>query len=677
MKSRTKQLIILLLLLAAALVCLYFLVLRGDGAEKDHPTSVNTRSMAREELILTPASDPAEPNPVDRGFLAVRPLELRSEWTASLSLLIVDSVSQRPIPGVKVYLQGPIRLPSAWSDADGNVSFLQLPMGDYYSSLVHDAYATDLMRHSDSITLKAGEHKEVLVEMSPACIATGRILDARNGKAISGVSIFPNRYEENEAISSDSDGRFEVVTGELKKADLYIRMAGYAPQELLAGCVDGQVDLGDVVLTASWILTGKVIDENGDPLAGVVVQDYPRSRESVPPANSIRTTTDRSGRFRMTGLPTTDEWIFFYREGYASTDAIVNPTTPRDFEVRMFTSCLLVGKVIDSNEAPIDGVTVMAIRSGWGQNSSSVTRNDGNFRLSLHPGYVELWAIHQTTGGQLRKYVTAHCSEEMEPISIVFETDTGVKATGKVLASDGRPVADALVVARSKHNTADLPMRHTSTDESGDFELEVSAEGRYSLNAFSMKLSQNGKLKDLEGDQSGLEIRLKAFSMTGHAPKGGTVEDVRGETIIDYSYCWSSCRRKLDPDIEGRWTRSDRFPIDFPPLWVILKDGSIGRLDSRQFASDDPSVLRVGKGAALFGRLGQGFPDGLTTVQIGTPRVLTKLLIDSEFRFPLLPPGHYKLMLTASDGRRLDIDRIVIRDAEDVDLGELDFSGGE
>jgi hypothetical protein len=640
------------------------------------PAKVDTRAISPEFLVAAPDANPAGPNPMDGGMMAVRPIKEREKWQASLSLLIVNAETKQPIPGVKVYLQGPIRLPPAWSDTDGNATYLGLPAGMYYYSLVHDVYTTSEESAADVIEIAAEDHKEVLLEMRPSCIATGRLVDARTGKPVWGASVFPNRYEENIPTVSDLLGRFRVATGEYKRANLFIQAKGYAPQERMIGCENGEHDLGDVVLTGAWILVGRVVDEQGEPLWGVTVQDYPERLEEAPPQNIIRVRTDGEGRFEMVGLPTTDEVIFFYKEGYASTTANVSPTTPRDFEVRMFAACMLQGKVTDRSGQPVDGVVVMGLRGGWGQDVTAVTDDNGGFSIVANPGRVELFLLHQTSGGQMRRYVTAECVPDGEPVSFEIDTSGEVLATGVVVDDRDLPISGAMVTARAMESNSDAAFssRFTTTDEGGQFELAVPEQGKYVLRAFSFQRIMSGRIENLSGEQRNVTIKLVTFSHLGDEPTKGNVFDADGEPISEFIYCWSQCRERLPADEQGQWARRDSWPIDFPPLWIFLPDGRMGR---HLLTGAEPTVATVGPGAPLTLEIGSSFGSGLVTVELVAGAVLMREAIEHEIRFPLLPPGRYTIILTAADGRRKDLPDILVRDGETQNLGIIEIDSQE
>lgn len=668
--------IILIIALLAIAACLFLCTDEKKSVKKQRPTKVDTTSLTTTEMLL-PVVSPVGNNPVDRGVISVKPLEPRSKWTSSLSFMIMDLKNGKPINGVKVDLQGPISLPSAWSDEDGNVAYSKLPSGIYYANFTHDVYSTNNILHGNLIDLKKGEHKEVLIEMVSSCIVKGRVIDALSGEPLAKVAVFANRYEDNDPVYTKSDGEFSIPTGELNRAEIYLNREGYSPQNVYFGCVDGTHDLGDIVMTASWILRGKVVDENGEPLVGVEVLDYPKKNNMAMGNNLVTAKTDSYGKFSMTGLPTTNEIIFFYKKGYASTNAAVSPTTPQDFEIRMFKECTLTGSVEDNNGQVLEGVTVMAITSRWRENNSIITKADGGFALAVQPGYVQLWLIYRNEGGQIREHVSASCETDMEPLKLVLNVDNLTKSSGIVLDSNGVAVVNAMVVTMGMSENSSFPKRHITTNQAGKFELAVPDRDSYKIAAFAFDKKESGYTEELRGAKENLEIHLKDFSGNSKLPQSGIAVDLEGRQIMNYSYCFSACTYKMRADENGMWLRRTDSFADYPPIWIFTDDGKIGK--ARRIRTTDEEVAKVviGVGASLKGRLSEDFSAGLTTLELGYGMNLVKKVISQEFEFPLLPPGPYSIKLTTAEGRRLDIEHIEIVNGEAVDLGEISFTASD
>ncbi len=646
-----------------------------------HPSRIATEDLPDERILsqAVPSNPLESPDALKELMFSSKPLEPRRKWSASLSVLVIDAETQRPIPGVKVTIQGPITLPEAWTDTDGNAMFLQLPAGGYYCHLTHDRFAMKERTFLDSIRVASGEHKEVLLEMGPACMARGRILDARTGEPVSGAEIFPNRYEENPPTRSGSDGRFSVPTGETGLASIYIKKKGYAPREVFKSCTGLELDLGDFLLTAAWTLKGRVVDSEGEPIAGVQVQDYARTPEAAPPSNLLVAKTDSNGRFRLSGLPPTSEIIYFYHEDYADETAKVSIETPPGFEIVMQRACRLEGVVRDQNGRGLEGVTVIPMDF---QSLPALTDESGAFILEkVRPGEIDLGAIYWFDGGTAHETRSVTCPAPSEGLQLTISIDRDAAAEGVVVDESDVPVAKALifVMPDKRQDSSRMSMKLAYSDDDGAFKIVVPAEGGYRLSVFSHERRLHRTTESMEGGQDGLRIMLESFSQpqfVKELPETGEVYDLSGRLITDYEYCWSVCHNRIRADAEGRWTRDKTRWRDMPPLWIFLPDGRVGRWSGVGGETGEDNPVTVGAGGSLSGKLGDSFPDGLSRVQLG-PYNLQDRIVEREFLFPLLPPGYYTLEVTASSGRKHFVNNIQINDGVPVDLGTLELNGEE
>ncbi len=640
---------------------------------KTRPSRVSTHEI--DDLSLhQPSRTPRQPSQPTGlpAIFSTTPSDPRPKWQSSLALFIIDKSTQRPVPGVKIQIQGPITLPPAWSDQDGNVSFLQLPAGFYYLTLTHDAYA--LARHNayTFVQLKAQEHRELLIEVESACLASGRMISALSGEPIADAEIYPNRYEQNDPVRSDVQGRFMLHTGELHEANIYFKANGYSPREIRRGCLDGKIDLGDVPLTADWVLKGKVVDTQQEPLAGVTVQDYPREPDAPPTANLMLATTDEQGRFSLAGLPTTNEHIYFYKDGYASADAKVNSATPADFTVVMHASCTIQGLVQDQQQTPVEGVTVQKLQT-FGVEAISITDEAGKFTLdNLAPGKQGILVMTAIDDVQVIQTLRTTCPPPNPPWIVTIERPSNSVSKGIVLDANEKPVSGAFIIVMVKRNMKSWTQ--VISGEDGRFSIRVPDDEEYTLLASSINPPGVAYSKGISGEQSNIQLKLSDFKPYNKIPKTGSVEDNEGRPILNYQYCWSYCSQKRSSDEQGLWYRTIEMPIDTPPLWIFTQDGRVARSALTPYGepSEEDSIVVIGEGASLKAQLGKDF-EGWTRVELGSGWPIFEKNLQDEIDFPLLPPGIYYLSLTAANGRRRDIRDISIQDGAPVDLGEINL----
>lgn len=238
--------------------------------------------------------------------------------------------------------------------------------------------------------------------------------------------------------TTDADGRYEIKELLGGRYTLSVQKAGYVTMsygqrrpeqpgtvlEILEGSV---VEKLAVSLPRGGVVTGTVLDEFGDPIAGATVNALryrygPRGRQLMP-SNAAQ--TDDRGAFRIYGLPPGDYYISALLrspqqmmfapgtsaplEGYAPT---YYPGTPNAAEATRITvraaqettniSMALVaarmarisGRAVNSRGAPIVQGMVMAMpadRMSMGMMTPSMTGIDGAYQLTgLAPGSYTL-----------------------------------------------------------------------------------------------------------------------------------------------------------------------------------------------------------------------------------------------------------------------------------------------
>ena len=677
MKKR-NAIILLLVLLAIGAVLVWslwdFSPPEADDSSRG-PSRVNVSHS--DDLHPGAAGQPRTGTAPGVNMLASRPMEPKERWTASLSFYIMDSVGKLPVKGAKVSVEGTLALPPAWSNADGNVTFVQLPPGMYWYSVFHDTFAGDDTPMESFFVLKASEHREILIELKPACVATGRVLDA-TGEAIANAEIYAERYEPIQPAITGADGRFQLSTGYLDHTELYVKASGFAPLYVHRGCAGGRVDLGDLMLVTGWTLQGQVVDPEGEPLAGVTVRDFPLEPGAPPRANVIQVTTDGSGFFAMPGLPFTDESIMFYKEGYRSATEHVHPAK-NDITVTMQPECVLTGRVMDGDQNPLEGATIAAMQR---KGSLYATSNaEGEFRLGGLGGNMSMLFVSWGEEGQQNtQMLTVRCTEQTDPLEIVFQQNSSVMAAGTVVDAEGSPAPFVMVwLAGTKRGGGGMPANtSTMTDENGAFSLAAPEEDTYTLMAVDMRSMRQGYAANLNGEQRDVEIRLSKTSRGMEAPMTGTVQDGEGNAISDFRYCWRhECPAMTPAEDDGTWRGTPG--RDMFPLTVLTADDRMGILEKALQptggdASASSAVVTIGPGAALRGSLGTGFANGFAWLLLrGRHRTLQRISVQDSFDFPLLPPGRYYLNIVSSDGRRLDLPPIDIADGEDTDLGTVDL----
>lgn len=163
-------------------------------------------------------------------------------------------------------------------------------------------------------------------------VLRGRVLDGLSGQPIKGatVTVYSQRQQEPLSTSTDAEGRWEIAG---------LPPGEYHPTASKAGYVDGGVNLGrsmgltesspertvDLKIVRGAVLSGRITDANGEPLAGVQVMAL-REMPTGPGrlgwgGASGGSSTDDRGQFRVFGLAAGEYVLVAQRQDRPQTQA--------------------------------------------------------------------------------------------------------------------------------------------------------------------------------------------------------------------------------------------------------------------------------------------------------------------------------------------------------------------
>ncbi len=338
--------------------------------------------------------------------------------------VVVDE-SGKPVPGVPIRTsEDAMGFRPGWkpivADAKGKFVLHGLGTEDVLALRARNERAVTDGGIIVTVAEQHGPVRLVLAEKA-ACRLKGRVVDDR-GKPVSGAPVGINWNYRGVGRNAnmgygmglegggktDAEGRFQ--TGVLWPGDSYqvtVRAEGYGPAESIRVTGKaGQVhDLGVVLVPRiGGTVQGAVVEEAGQPLTGVKVF-------SLDAPQSISTDTDKTGRFRLSGLFDGPVFVFARKEGYRFTMTraesgaaevrivlmkadVVPPSTPapaqlkarRDAEQKLLRH--LLDKVLGLSEAATGGYrrsvfeclarTDLAKAQKWLDNEKSARRLGGN-----------------------------------------------------------------------------------------------------------------------------------------------------------------------------------------------------------------------------------------------------------------------------------------------------------
>ena len=387
------------------------------------------------------------------------------------------------------------------------------------------------------------------VTLQPAVRLAGRVVDPA-GEPVAGARVnLSAERQRGGAMSmrmagnttSDDEGRFlfeEVEPGTLR---VMASAEGRQPAEL-AGvqAVPGR-DIADLelVLAPGATVSGRVLDAEGRPAAGVMVQPIDDDR---PGSSRIfrGTTADGEGWYVLDGLPTGPRSIAAEDEqGQRAVGEIdVRPGENR-LDLRLAGGAEVAGRVVDAEGSPVAGAEVGLLPAGqrWSR-VQATTGADGTFRFEgVESGEYRVRASKE-----------GYATSESEPLRVAaapvggleLRLQAGGAIVGRVLGLE--PEALPHVEVGGFRREA-MDFRSTRVDFEGRFRLAAVAPGEWRVSA---EVPGTGRRAEgrvtLPPGASEVALDLDFASgftlsgrvMRGGAPAPGAVVSADGSDVADH-----------------------------------------------------------------------------------------------------------------------------------------------
>ncbi len=193
--------------------------------------------------------------------------------------------------------------------------------------------------------------------------------------------------------------------------------------------------------------------------------------------------TDESGTFRVPILPSREPqklWASHKDHGgiHAGPVAAETPGQVTRMDITFPERGTIHGRVVFNGE-PVAEVMVLC-RNAQGEHAGRAdTGEDGTYSLKVIPGEI---TVSVYSRGQPGKFEESHVtveSGETYQVDMIQELDQALATiAGSVRDAEGQPVAEQRIYARSEQGRASY---QTTTNEAGQFSLEVSKDHRYHL----------------------------------------------------------------------------------------------------------------------------------------------------------------------------------------------------
>ena len=208
----------------------------------------------------------------------------------------------------------------AQTQADGSV---ELPLGGQqpreYEALFIEATHPDMPDHRGILTkpFQSESDAEGVIEMRRTGTISGQVT-AEDGEPIPSANVRTTLYSErrgwqDESVTADEEGRYEfasAASGVQYAVTATAEGYGQDKSERFSVNEGEKYEVRDLVLLdADQVIEGRVVDEDGNPVAGVNVNCHSRA------TGSRNTNTDEEGNFRLTNLVDEDVTIWAFHSG--------------------------------------------------------------------------------------------------------------------------------------------------------------------------------------------------------------------------------------------------------------------------------------------------------------------------------------------------------------------------
>lgn len=464
-----------------------------------------------------------------------------------------------------------------------------------------------------SVQRPARDAREPLTGTS---IIRGRVVTADTGAPIRRVNIraFSGELRESRATSTDGNGRYELKDLPAGRWELTASKAGFVtlrfgqrrpfeagrPIELGE---DETMARADFALPRGAAITGRIVDEYGDPVAGARVQvsrfqAFQGTRRLVPAGMGDQ--TDDTGAFRLYGLSPGEYYVSATLRGGFIDDS--NDTTGYaptyypgtgnlaeaqrigvslgqeaaniSFALLPTRTVRVSGRVVDSQGRPLSSGFVMLVESietsaeiGMMSRGGGRVRADGSFTVAnVTPGSYTLQVGSGPMGGDDAEFASLPItvgSDDLTGIHLV--TGKGTTLTGVVQPAQGstsRLETSALqVVVQSLRFEPGMGRRPARVERDGTFRLSgLSGQRLIRLNGLPSTWMLRSVLVN------GADVTDTPLEFKGQQDVGGVqvivtdrltevtgkVTDAKGEPTRDYTVI-------VFPEDPAKWTYPSRY----------------------------------------------------------------------------------------------------------------------
>lgn len=557
-----------------------------------------------------------------------------------------------PVRAATVRLRGPhgASLLSTTA-ADGSFLFRDIDAGAWQVDVVK---ATEFVRAQRRVTA-AVESARANVRLPDGDAFGGRVTNQHTGQPVTSFELFSRiTTGAGEPLMvlrtvDDPDGAFALRHVPPGAAHLVVQAAGFIDHIIkLAPNERAAAKSLAVALALAKVLSGRVVDDAGLPLAGVEVAMLRTSDSFLPLAVS-----GSDGRYRLDRLEENALTLRFSKRGFApASQRVTLGDAPVTLDVRLSRGASLRGHVVTAAGALVSGAEVSLTTVGGEPIDSAQSGDDGAFELSglMHGEYTVTAAKLGRAAGKVSP-VTRQAAEG-PPLSVVMLD--GGSIAGRISGVSESDWPDIRVTAQ-----AGSEQFTTATDAGGMYRLDAVPPGDVRVRAWFDRPGQRATNIVLVELQDGGQATADLAFENAARIEGRVTFQSRPCTVCTVRF-WSysvtaTTNATLTTDADGSYVAEALAPGEYNV--TVLDPKSFGHFEKRYSVVDDARFDIVVAGAAIRGMVvddesGAPIPHALIfsesidqPVASGRPSTMA----DSAGAFELSPlaPGTYRMRVQA------------------------------
>lgn len=476
------------------------------------------------------------------------------------------------------------------------------------------------------------------------CMVSGRVVSAADGVPLRSARVGLIQADSKErpqvyADTTDSEGRFELKKVVAGRYTFFASHAGYLEQSYqakgterregaLLSLLSGQ-EVTDVLfrLKRAGVITGRVVDNAGEPMIGVNVAVLRKPSEEDrelfgPRAKKVEMTTtavvqtDDRGEYRIHGIRPGEYYVKatevgsdrftgqmaemvqertllqvlgsqfapMYFPGVLQLDqaqAVVlqaGEEVQADFAMRRIKLVEVAGRVIGPDGAPETGAYVRLSAAGvedWSSGLGTSTDGKGDFSIKgVPPGsyYIGTGTYERGKVRNTRRKIDVG---ESNIDSIVLSLGVGATIHGRVVGGNPRASGRTMVVLEATAEEAENESGFTEVDKDGSFEIQGILDGSYALQVYEREQGWFVKSAHVGAEdafQKGVQVEDGAakgnleivVSNEGAQIEGSVTESEKNQPLVG-----AQVRLRADPESDYNRSLSKQTNADQNGHFVI------------------------------------------------------------------------------------------------------------